>query len=259
MELVASCLGGVQTYALIVGIISLLASLTLMILQQKNPDMLLKKLFDLPKIGDVTIELFIADFLFVWWCIGAGIMTFQGPFTVTTNGYFATWAALAASAHLAGTVTPLVADANAKVKGLSVDGTPLVTLLLCALIVIFAALQNLATWEPMFMIACASIAILYSVLLLVGADKLAADQHKMLAIVMLLVWLCEAGIGTFRGPFIVTSNGFFASWIGLLAVLTSTRSYLPAQMRVVNARESVAHRNTMTSDPSWAVSPNNAA
>lgn len=253
VETVAACLGGIRNYALAVGVISLLVSVLLWVLQNKKPETLLKVLFTLPKVGAVSVELLIADFLFVWWCVGAGIMTFQGPFTVTTNGYFATWAALAASAFIAGEVTPIINDANGNIKALSVDGTPLVTLLICAFIVLFAALQNLATWEPMLMLACAAVAILYSVLLLVASDKFTAQQQQMAASIMLLVWCTEAGIGTFHGPFIVTSNGFFASWVGLMACLFATRAHLPEAMVVVNARESKATRDSVSQTKDVAI------
>ena len=76
-------------------IVSIVASLVLVIVESKNPVSLAKVLFTgVPKVGGVTVEMLFAFFLFVWWAIAAGIMTFQGPFTATTNGYFATWAAL---------------------------------------------------------------------------------------------------------------------------------------------------------------------
>ena len=34
----------------------------------------------------------VSMFLFVWWCVGTGVITFKAPFTVTSNGYFSAWA-----------------------------------------------------------------------------------------------------------------------------------------------------------------------
>ena len=96
-----------HTYALIVGIVSLVVGLLLWFLQAKKPETLMKVLFNLPKIGDVTVESLTAFFLFAWWCVGAGILTFQGPFTQTTNGYFATWAGLVSSTLIAGACMPV--------------------------------------------------------------------------------------------------------------------------------------------------------
>lgn len=73
---------------LAVGCVSLACSLLLLYLQSKKPEILLKVLFSLPRIGAVSVELLFAFFLFAWWCVGTGIMTFRGPFTVSSNGYF---------------------------------------------------------------------------------------------------------------------------------------------------------------------------
>ena len=108
-----------HTYALIVGIVSLVVGLLLWFLQAKKPETLMKVLFNLPKVGDVTVESLTAFFLFAWWCVGAGILTFQGPFTQTTNGYFATWAGLVSSTLIAGACMPVVADAKEKAPATS--------------------------------------------------------------------------------------------------------------------------------------------
>ena len=54
----------------------------------------------LPKVGDITAGFLLAIFLLLWWAAGAGIVTFDGPFTTTSNGYFAAWAGLACSVLL---------------------------------------------------------------------------------------------------------------------------------------------------------------
>jgi len=32
-------------------------------------------------------------------------------------------------------------------------------------------------------------------------------------------WIAAAGVLTFKAPFVFTGNGFFSSWLGLLAAL----------------------------------------
>ena len=39
----------------------------------------------LPMVGDLTYGSLTAQFLFVWWFVGASILTFTGPFEVTSK------------------------------------------------------------------------------------------------------------------------------------------------------------------------------
>ena len=55
---------GVHAYAFSVGIISLFFSTVLLFMQNKDPAKLVSVLFQAPKLGAVTTELFITLFLF---------------------------------------------------------------------------------------------------------------------------------------------------------------------------------------------------
>ena len=52
-------------YALSVGIISTVVTIVLILVQMKNPAVLTKELFSLPKFGAVSVECLFAAFLFV--------------------------------------------------------------------------------------------------------------------------------------------------------------------------------------------------
>ena len=72
---------------LIFSAISLFFIIVVYALKFKKPEQLAKKLFTVPKVDkDVTLELFLAILLVLTWIAGAFILTFMGPFTVTTNG-----------------------------------------------------------------------------------------------------------------------------------------------------------------------------
>ena len=51
----------------------------------------------------MTIMQLYALFMFLWWATAAAILTFFDPFRVTTNAYFAIWAATIASTLLLST------------------------------------------------------------------------------------------------------------------------------------------------------------
>jgi len=42
----------------------------------------------------------VSTFLFVWWFIAVGILTFHGPYTATSNAYFSLWVSTAISMNL---------------------------------------------------------------------------------------------------------------------------------------------------------------
>ena len=235
IELIAALLVPTHkdAYALVVGIVSLIVAFLLVLLQSKADGTLHKKLFTLPKVGsqttgsDVNVERLICFLLFAWWAVGTGILTFTyGPFVVTSNGYFATWLALAGSLTLLD-----AADVDKAKQSLSIESAPTTVLLIAALVVLAGALQATSRWEAILCIIIASIAIFFCLALLLAAEKIDEKTKGIMAIVMLVAWCAEAGIGTFRAPFGVSGNGFFASWVGLLAIVNLAQPALPAAMQ----------------------------
>eukprot|EP00192_Tetraselmis_astigmatica_P019010 CAMPEP_0117656556 /NCGR_PEP_ID=MMETSP0804-20121206/4868_1 /TAXON_ID=1074897 /ORGANISM="Tetraselmis astigmatica, Strain CCMP880" /LENGTH=255 /DNA_ID=CAMNT_0005462967 /DNA_START=150 /DNA_END=917 /DNA_ORIENTATION=+ len=81
--------GGTYGWAISVGTISLVFSSVLTFLMFKKSDLYEK------------IAPYGSGFLCVWWVLGAGITTFQGPFITVGNGYFGAWGAFMASFLLA--------------------------------------------------------------------------------------------------------------------------------------------------------------
>ncbi|KAG5177323.1 hypothetical protein JKP88DRAFT_226625 [Tribonema minus] len=72
---------GTDAYAVSVGMVSLgITSLLIGLRVVSKEDMLEGK------------HKFLATFLFLWWGVGAAVGTFDGPFTVVSNGYFSAWA-----------------------------------------------------------------------------------------------------------------------------------------------------------------------
>jgi hypothetical protein len=79
-----------QIGPLILSVVSILFNVGTMYLKANKPQPLARTLFKIPKAGTpVSLELFLAFVLFATWAVGAGIFTFVGPFTTTSNGYFA--------------------------------------------------------------------------------------------------------------------------------------------------------------------------
>ena len=91
----------------IIGAISVAVTLCMLLLNKFAQDLFQKAL------------VIVAVFLFVWWCIGVGFMTFDdhGPFVTTGNGYFSAWVAWVVSCLLCAEVIPILGDAVGVVKG----------------------------------------------------------------------------------------------------------------------------------------------
>lgn len=88
-------------YALCVGVISTALALAYLALHTFAHPLLSKPFATL--MGErleLSFETLAAWFLVLWWGIGAGVATFQGPHLATGNGYFSCWVALVASLRL---------------------------------------------------------------------------------------------------------------------------------------------------------------
>eukprot|EP00956_Cyclotella_meneghiniana_P002208 scaffold2482_cov50-Cyclotella_meneghiniana.AAC.4 len=73
---------GLLIYAIIVAVFSLAACLGIQTAEYMKPGFLEKN------------EKMVSLAMLLWWAVGAWVITFRGPFTVTSNGYFSAWGGL---------------------------------------------------------------------------------------------------------------------------------------------------------------------
>merc|ERR1719433_1022853 len=59
------------------------------------------KIFKPSCVANPKMLKFLSWFLVPWWLFGAGVVTFDKPFTTTGNGYFTAWGAFVTSVYLA--------------------------------------------------------------------------------------------------------------------------------------------------------------
>jgi len=156
------------------------------------------------------------QFLFVWNFVGACFLTFSSPFVFTGNGYFASWATVVTAAMALGFTASAF---QTSVKGLGA----LMGLLASSIIVIIALIDwvggGLFRGESIYAMVVACITVLL-VLVHIYKEKKEGDgdgggmvMFGVLAFFAAL-WVVMACLVTFRGPFIATGNGYFASWAG---------------------------------------------
>ena len=78
-----------QRYAFAVAVVSLAVTAWVRKLDRDNRSVLDEKAGTFADGRKITKEYLVGVFLCLWWFVGALIMTFIGPYTITSNGYFA--------------------------------------------------------------------------------------------------------------------------------------------------------------------------
>jgi len=169
----------------------------------------------------------LAQILFMWNFSGACFLTFSSPFTTTGNGYFAAWACVATSAMAMG----LTADAlRNRTEGIQ----SLMGLCACAVVVIFALVDYVGSQAADYLRGesiFAMVVSVFTVVLCVGFvyfKKQLVDGDRQMAVVefaflavFAILWFVLAFLVTFRGPFVTTGNGYFASWCGAICACSA--------------------------------------
>jgi hypothetical protein len=160
-------------------------------------------------------------FLFLWNFVGACFITFSSPFTVTGNGYFAAWGLVIFSLM---SIQLSVETMKSAVTGMGA----LLGLGASAIVVIIATateLGNETFWrtETIYALVVACLTVL--VVGVFAAEKAAAAKFWVLAVFAIL-WICLACFVTFKGPFLITGNGYFGSWGGAVTSVFATMSAL---------------------------------
>ena len=173
-------------------------------------------------IGPATPSNLLALILFVWWGVGTGVLTINGPFSSTSNGYFAGWLGFGCSALNVGLTIERTREAAA--SGLA----NLAVLALCSLLLICTLAPMIANNSAAFragsaqivyalIIACLTILEVAVAIYLRRAGKpVGAQLNRVLGFARFVVWTVLASWCSFAGPFLGTGNGYFAAWAGVV-------------------------------------------
>ena len=163
----------------------------------------------------------LAAFLTLWWVAGAGVLTFDAPFTVTSNAYFACWAALFFSgSHLMLTVQVAADGAAAAATAASGERRWYLGLLVASIAMFGACLAISARpSEAKYALACSGVtAAITMALLLLPPASVAPAARAALSVLLFGLWVAAVYLTTFgRGPFVLTGNGFFSAWLGVVS------------------------------------------
>lgn len=229
-------------YAVAVGVVSLVFSVIMLGLEL------------MIKLGK-NVHMGASLFLLVWWIPGCGVGTFQGPFLIAQNGYFSAWFALIVSTYYVFLSIELVrAESVKKIdKALATLGVLFITtvfyLAAAAYIcenpsslktgTITGSVNTSCTSYTGYAVAVGSIGLVI-VMGLIGM-YIFAQKHFMSVLgkgivgFLTLWWLLGAAIATFKEPFPVLSNGYFASWFSFLACLYLLSILFPKVSEKINS------------------------
>lgn len=191
-----------------------------------------KELFPVPKLGAMsfkpcTVGSLLATIALVWWTIGAGVLTFDNPYTYLCNGFVATWGGFLGALYAVGFKH---SDDSGKFML-----EPLFFLIVGSVVVFFATISALH-WDikggnTVYGLVVSFLSILAACTwFILDILKPAAFQGKEETVkmvravvfgVLAVMWIIAALLLTFKGPFnsTVTGNGYVGAWGSLIAAL----------------------------------------
>eukprot|EP01062_Namystynia_karyoxenos_P014513 TRINITY_DN1521_c0_g1_i1.p1 TRINITY_DN1521_c0_g1~~TRINITY_DN1521_c0_g1_i1.p1 ORF type:complete len:539 (+),score=131.27 TRINITY_DN1521_c0_g1_i1:103-1617(+) len=168
----------------------------------------------------------IALFLFLWWCAGTGVATYDKPYTFTGNGYFGCWVAVIAAAIL---VTQAFGqdlgsgpdDALQKSADSLGSIKEVVGVCLASLVVLIQAAIDCDSCKDYlaWALACAVISFVITlVIIIIHFFKLADIESfmKWIALFLAAWWAAGTGCMTFEAPYVHTGNAYFGAWAALI-------------------------------------------
>ena len=191
-----------DTFALAKPLVGLVFAGGLLLLIKFQPEALGK-----PVGQHASVGLVFAFGTCVWNTVAAIVLTTDKPYTITCNGYFASWATVGFSVAIFSELSQRRVVESAR----SAVGRLLSIIIACAVVLMIACAARLETGGGVFGLIVAVLTLGYGAGLILLGDQLydAAGGRLVLVLngVLFLLWAIAAPFLTFDGPFIFTGNG----------------------------------------------------
>ena len=159
-------------------------------------------------------------FLFIWCFVGACILTFSSPFTLTGNGYFASWGLVIFCLMGVGLSGESVLSSIVGLGSLLGLGASAIVVIIASAIEINGFWRNECIYA--LVVACLTVIVVA----IYAAERGIPGTKFYVLLFFAILWIVLACLVTFRGPFLVTGNGYFGSWGGAVTSVFATMSAL---------------------------------
>eukprot|EP00294_Goniomonas_avonlea_P012064 CAMPEP_0114540450 /NCGR_PEP_ID=MMETSP0114-20121206/775_1 /TAXON_ID=31324 /ORGANISM="Goniomonas sp, Strain m" /LENGTH=199 /DNA_ID=CAMNT_0001724615 /DNA_START=293 /DNA_END=892 /DNA_ORIENTATION=- len=158
---------------------------------------------------------------------------------MTGNGYFASWGAFFSSVALASSTVGLVRSAidraTAGLKEAAATSVALASIFVASTIELVAAAEacdKAASCEKQYAwaVAVGCLAIFFSLIQMVLSkfvEGVSSRSAPVMAAIFLALWVPGVGVLTFDRPFPGTGNGYFSSWVALIASIYYASLVIP--------------------------------
>lgn len=167
---------------------------------------------------------YLAVAMTVLWGFGVAVCTFDAPFDLTGNGYFATWGAAIISVYFCqisfSKFNAILGKAFTSAVAGSLERRVMMIIMIFSYVCAFASLTKTTggwiaqeKWGFACGLTCGGIITVYMLLktftnLLHGKGVVV----KYMSYLLTGMWLFGVGVLTFDAPFTTTGNGYFTAW-----------------------------------------------
>jgi len=174
--------------------------------------------------GSVSVYThYFAMFFLFWWTFGVGVLTFDSPYTIASNGYLSCWTAWCMSFYFCIQTIESIGSVYWEAVATERERFTLGVIIVASLFEVIAGSVLCSKYdeckdEVAFSVAAGVISFIICVLYLISGD-LFPLMHA--AGILFIWWTISTGVLTFgtRAPFLLVGNGYISTWICFIASL----------------------------------------
>lgn len=166
---------------------------------------------------------YFAMFFLFWWTFGVGVITFDNPYTIASNGYLSSWVAWCMSFYFCTKTVAAVGSAYSDAVGTETQRFAVGILIMASIVELIAGSvlcdkHYNCEDEVAFSVAAGVISLILCMLYLVAGDHF---PLMYVALLLFIWWTISTGVLTFgtKAPFYLVGNGYISTWLCFITSL----------------------------------------